>query len=187
MVAHDKTIYSHLSRTTLVVFMVFVCNILFVPFAKAFHLGVGAGGVEEGDDRLRPYVATEVGLFNEFLNARLIAYGMKYSIVSQQSAIVSVSVRPTLPIASTKRFFANIGLWGLREITKLEATENADTQSETLVSYGILLGVRFKAIDAKYFYCSIDWDGHLYLPGAAFVTLSTGRRQTIGLNFGISL
>lgn len=172
------------NTSSLLVLLALVCGHGRTAHAET-SLGVGLGAVEEGDDRLRPSLIGELAVTR--IGARLTQYGTRYSLVSQQTSLVSMFYTDAFSQAGWKFLNFEVGLWGLRETTKIKATAVSAARTEVLSSGGVLLGLSARILDAGLFYSSVNWSSHLYLPGTAFILLSTGRRQVLSLTAGVQL
>ena len=149
----------------------------------AFDLSVGAGGVEEGDDRLRPVGAFMLGLGESFVTKAFL-WGRTYGPVTERSTVISLNYR-FAPLGPSSMMRATMGAVYLSEYTSVEqgpdAALAADEVNQAIV--GMAFGLDW-TIPFGPAFLRFNWDSNIFIAGTAGMLLSTGRKHMLSLGTG---
>jgi len=153
---------------------------------------LAGGAVEEGDNRFRPTAGIEFVAPSGLLGT-IMAFGRQFGTVTEQTVILSGG--QPLDLFGGKTLQGIVGISVLSETTTIKATTAADTPSNTTdagqkdqsTNIGGLFGIRGQIYSIKGVTFAGSWESHVYPPGISVIALSTGRKQLLTLNVGVSL
>jgi len=151
---------------------------------------LAGGAVEEGDNRFRPTAGIEFMAPSGLLGT-IMAYGRQFGPVTEQTVILSGG--QPLDLFGGKTFQGIVGISVVSETTTIKATANATSnttnaaQRDQSTNIGALFGIRGQIYSIKGITFAGSWESHVYPPGFSVIALSTGRKQLLTLNVGVSL
>lgn len=146
--------------------------------------------MEEGDNRFRPTAGIEFMAPSGLLGT-IMAYGRQFGPVTEQTVILSGG--QPLDLFGGKTFQGIVGISVVSETTTIKATANATSnttnaaQRDQSTNIGALFGIRGQIYSIKGITFAGSWESHVYPPGFSVIALSTGRKQLLTLNVGVSL
>lgn len=154
--------------------------------AEALELNSRLSGVEETDDILKPSVGFEVSA-KSGLSSALTYWGRDFGPVSERRYLLTVFYK-FQPLKS-KLIRASLGGSVLNEITSINYDSPYDHLSVEDVEYNLggLFGVYFRFFEGASYLFEGHWESSIFPAGQAGMLLVTGRKQTIGLSFGVKL
>ena len=157
---------------------------------------MAGGAIEEGDNRFRPTAGIEFVAPSGLLGT-IMAYGRQFGPVTEQTVILSGG--QPLDLFGGKTFQGIVGISVVSETTtikattEIKATANATSnttnaaQRDQSTNIGALFGIRGQIYSIKGITFAGSWESHVYPPGFSVIALSTGRKQLLTLNVGVSL
>lgn len=157
---------------------------------------MAGGAVEEGDNRFRPAAGIEFVAPSGLLGT-IMAYGRQFGPVTEQTVILAGG--QPLDLFGGKTFQGIVGISVVSETTTIKATTTVNatpnttsnttgaTQKDQSTNIGALFGIRGQIYSIKGITFAGSWESHVYPPGISVIALSTGRKQMLTLNAGVSL
>ena len=151
-----------------------------------FELGAGPAIIEEGDDRMRPGIATHLGVGKDYF-FRFYSWGRKFGPVKETSYMLAAARK--FPVFSSTWAFAHFGVAALSEKTEIKFSDDTtqnDTENNTNI--GGVAGLHLTVDAISPILLQFSWDSHLYLAGPnGAIFLANSRKQTISLVLGLRL
>jgi hypothetical protein len=116
-----------------------------------------------------------------------MAYGRQFGPVTEQTVILSGG--QPLDLFGGKTFQGIVGISVVSETTTIKATANTTdaAKRDQSTNIGALFGIRGQIYSIKGVTFAGSWESHVYPPGISVIALSTGRKQLLTLNVGVSL
>jgi hypothetical protein len=140
--------------------------------------------VEEGDDRIRPGLSLVAKHYD--YKSELTLYGRKFGPVTERTFILSVSKYIDIfRFGTLNQFMGSGGLAIMDETISIDLPSESKTEHSG--NLGIVLGVHQKYHITDKFSMNINWQSFVFPAGFGGIFLSTGRKQTIGVGFELSL
>ncbi len=151
-----------------------------------FELALGPSIIEEGDDRMRPGLASHLGIGKEYF-LRFYSWGRKFGPVKETSYLL-VGAK-NFPVFSTTWAFAHFGIAGLSEKTEISFSDDTtQNDAEINTNLGGVAGVHIRIEAVAPILLQFSWDSHIFLAGPnGAIFLANSRKQTISLGLGLRL
>lgn len=157
--------------------------------AQAFVLAVGAGIVEQGDDRLEPAAAAILAV-SESLALTAEAWGRSYGPVTQ-STIMGSAVR-SFAVGKSGLLSAHLGGTLMDEATTIKYSNPAYSglnERKDAINLGANFGVSLNLPKSlSPLHGELSWDSHVFAAGGqGGLFLASGRKQVIAVLVGMHL
>ena len=152
--------------------------------ALGVEVRLAGGAVEEGDNRFRPTAGIEF-IAPSGLLGTIMTFGRKFGPVTEQTVILSGG--QPLDLLGGKTLQGIVGISVVHETTTIKANTTDAAQRDQSTNVGGLFGIRGQIYSIKGITFAGSWESHIYPPGFSVIALSTGRKQLLTLNVGVSL
>ncbi len=150
--------------------------------AVALDLSLGAGAVENGDDRGHGVAIAHMGFANGWMS-RFYFWGRTQGPVVETNSMLTAAKR--FDLFSGKTLRGAVGLTIMTETTEIKYKNYPqENTSATSTNGGLYLGLAYDLFSVSSVTFSASWDAHLFPAGSAMIALVTGRKQVLGLTAG---